>query len=78
MTKMVTHIKILHENMFLINIQLLKLFKHFRKYIFNNVITNLSFMDFLFHVPFFCTAAGAVAEILTVCLVNIEFREQKS
>jgi hypothetical protein len=23
-------------------------------------------MDFLFHVPFFCTAAGAVAEIRTV------------
>jgi hypothetical protein len=34
-------------------------------------------MDFLFHVPFFCTAAGAVAEIQTVCLVNIEFCEQK-
>jgi hypothetical protein len=32
-------------------------------------------MDFLFHVPFFCTAAGAVAE--TVCFVNIEFREQQ-
>jgi hypothetical protein len=25
-------------------------------------------MNFLFHVPFFCTAAGAVAEILTVFL----------
>jgi hypothetical protein len=34
-------------------------------------------MDFLFHVPFFCTAAGAVAEIQTVCLVNIEFHERK-
>jgi hypothetical protein len=34
-------------------------------------------MDFSFHVPFFCTAAGAVAEIQTVCLVNIEFRERK-
>jgi hypothetical protein len=34
-------------------------------------------MDFLFHVPFFCTAAAAVADILTVCLVNIEFRERK-
>jgi hypothetical protein len=32
-------------------------------------------MDFLFHVPFFCTAAGAVAKIQTVCFVNIEFRE---
>jgi hypothetical protein len=31
-------------------------------------------MDFLFHVPFFCTAAAAaVADILTVCLVTIEF-----
>jgi hypothetical protein len=34
-------------------------------------------MDFLFHVPFFCTAAGAVAEIQTVCFVNIELRERK-
>jgi hypothetical protein len=34
-------------------------------------------MDFLFHVPFFCTAAGTVAEIQTVCYVNIEFRERK-
>jgi hypothetical protein len=34
-------------------------------------------MDFLFHIPFFCTAAGAVAEIQTVCFVNIEFRESK-
>jgi hypothetical protein len=34
-------------------------------------------MDFLFHVPFFCTAGGAVAEIQTVCFVNIEFREGK-
>jgi hypothetical protein len=34
-------------------------------------------MDFLFHVPFFCTAAAAVAEILTVCFVNIEIRELK-
>jgi hypothetical protein len=30
-------------------------------------------MNFLFHVPFFCTAAGVVADILTVCYVNIEF-----
>jgi hypothetical protein len=35
-------------------------------------------MDFLFHVPFFCTAAaGAVAELQTVCFVNIEFRKRK-
>jgi hypothetical protein len=34
-------------------------------------------MDFLFHVPLFCTAAGAVAEIQTVFSVNIEFRERK-
>jgi hypothetical protein len=39
---------------------------------------NRSFMDFLFHVPFFCTAAAAVAEILSVCYVNIEFREPQS
>jgi hypothetical protein len=32
-------------------------------------------MNFLFHVPFFCTAAEALAEILTFCFVNIEFRE---
>jgi hypothetical protein len=63
--------------MFLINIKLLTFFKHFRKYIFNNVLTDLRFMNFLFHVPFFCTAAGAVAEIQTVCFVNIECRECK-
>jgi hypothetical protein len=34
-------------------------------------------MDFLFHALFFCTAAAVVAEILTVCLVNIKFRERK-
>jgi hypothetical protein len=34
-------------------------------------------MDFLFHVPFFCTAATAVTEILTVLFVNIEFRERQ-
>jgi hypothetical protein len=38
-------------------------------------------MDFLFHVPFFCTAAAAVAEILTRrasrLFVNIEFHERK-
>jgi hypothetical protein len=34
-------------------------------------------MDFLFYVPFFCTAAGAVAEIHTVLFVNIEFHERK-
>jgi hypothetical protein len=38
---------------------------------------NRSFVDFLFHVPFFCTADGVVAEIQTVCFVNIEFREHK-
>jgi hypothetical protein len=39
---------------------------------------NLIFMDFLFHVPFFCTAAAAaVTEILTVLFVNIEFRERQ-
>jgi hypothetical protein len=38
---------------------------------------NLSFIDFLFYVPFFGTAAGAVAEILNICSVNIEFRECK-
>jgi hypothetical protein len=38
---------------------------------------NLSFMDFLFHVPFFCTAVGAVAEIQTVFFVNIEYFERK-
>jgi hypothetical protein len=35
-------------------------------------------MDFLFHIPFFGTAAGAVAEIQTVCFVKIEFHEQKA
>jgi hypothetical protein len=34
-------------------------------------------MVFLFHITFFCTAAAAVAEILTVCFVNIEFGERK-
>jgi hypothetical protein len=34
-------------------------------------------MDFLFYVPFFYTAAAAVAEILTVYFVNIVFRECK-
>jgi hypothetical protein len=33
-------------------------------------------MDFLFYVPFFCTAA-AVTEIQTVCFVNIEFQQRK-
>jgi hypothetical protein len=27
-------------------------------------------VDFLFHLPFFFTASGAVAEILTVCIVK--------
>jgi hypothetical protein len=30
-------------------------------------------MDFLFHVPFFCTDAAVVAEILTVCLYILNF-----
>jgi hypothetical protein len=34
-------------------------------------------MDFLFNVLFLCTAAGAAAEIQTVCFVNIEYREGK-
>jgi hypothetical protein len=37
-------------------------------------------MDFLFYVPFFCTAAtaaAAVTEILNICFVNIEFHERK-
>jgi hypothetical protein len=34
-------------------------------------------MNFLFHVPFFCTAGAAVAEIQTVCFVNIECCERK-
>jgi hypothetical protein len=34
-------------------------------------------MDFLFYVPFFCTAAAAVTEILNVCCVNIELFERK-
>jgi hypothetical protein len=47
-------------------------FKTFYLYIFY-VLMNRSFMDFLFHVPFFCTAAaGAVAEIQTVCFVNMQ------
>jgi hypothetical protein len=29
---------------------------------------NLSFMDFLFYVPFYCTAAAAVTEILNISL----------
>jgi hypothetical protein len=62
--------------MFLINIRLLT-FKHFSNYIFNKVLTNLSFMDFLFHVPFFCPAAAVVTEILNICFVNIEFCQLK-
>jgi hypothetical protein len=83
MTKMVTHSKIvdslyiLHENMQFYILKkyvsdkylTLNFFKHFRKYIFNNVLMNQSFMDFLIYVPFFCTAvAAAVTEILNVCL----------
>jgi hypothetical protein len=37
---------------------------------------NLSFMDFLFYLPFFCTAA-AVTEIFKICFVNVEFFERK-
>jgi hypothetical protein len=63
--------------MFLINIKSLTCYT-FKKYIFSNVFMNLSFMDFLFHVPFFCTAtAAAETDILAVCLVNIEFRESQ-
>jgi hypothetical protein len=73
---MVTHSKIvdplyiLQENMQCLIFKKYVSFKHFRKYIFNNVLTNRSFMDFLFHVPFFCTTADAVAELQTVCFVN--------
>jgi hypothetical protein len=40
---------------------------------------NLSLMDFLFYLPFFCTAAAAAAvtEILNICFVNVEFFERK-
>jgi hypothetical protein len=39
---------------------------------------NILHENMQFHVPFFCTsAAGAVAEIQTVCFVNIEFLERK-
>jgi hypothetical protein len=31
----------------------------------------------IFEIFSFCSAAGAVAEIWTVCFVNIEFRERK-
>jgi hypothetical protein len=56
----------------------LLIFRHFRKYIFNNVLMNLSLMDFLFYLPFFCTAAAAaVTEILNICFVNVEFFERK-
>jgi hypothetical protein len=36
-------------------------------------------MDFLFHVPFFCTAAMLVQLLRyrQFCFVNIEFRERK-
>jgi hypothetical protein len=57
--------------------KLLTFLKHFRKCIFNNVFMNLSFMDFLFYVPFFCTAAAVVNEILNVCFENIEFCKRK-
>jgi hypothetical protein len=34
-------------------------------------------MDFLFNVPFFCTAAAVVTEILNICFINIEFCQLK-
>jgi hypothetical protein len=34
-------------------------------------------MDFLFYVPFFCTAAAVVTEILNICFVNVEVLERK-
>jgi hypothetical protein len=34
-------------------------------------------MDYLFYIPFFCTAAVAVTEILNICFVNVEFFERK-
>jgi hypothetical protein len=34
-------------------------------------------MDFLFYVPFFCTAAAEVTEILNICFVNVEFFDRK-
>jgi hypothetical protein len=34
-------------------------------------------MDYLFYIPFFCTADVAVTEILNVCFVNVEFFERK-
>jgi hypothetical protein len=58
--------------MFLINILS---FKHFRTYIFNNVLTNLRFMNFLFHVfPHCCCCGGWDFDSL---FVDIEFRERK-
>jgi hypothetical protein len=68
MTKMLTHSKIvdplyiLHENFVFkkISFWLLTLGNAY----LINVLMNLSFMDFLFHVPFFCTAAaGEVAKV---------------
>jgi hypothetical protein len=39
---------------------------------------NLSFIDFLFYVPFFCTCTAAAAMLLLRFLfVNIEFRERQ-
>jgi hypothetical protein len=40
------------KSMFLIKFKPFKLFKHFRKYIFNNVLTNQSVMNFFFMFPF--------------------------
>jgi hypothetical protein len=39
---------------------------------------NLSFLDFLFYVPFFCTAAASVTKILNIYFVNVEFLSAKS
>jgi hypothetical protein len=40
--------------------------------------STLSFMDFSFLVPFFCTAAAAVvAEVLTVCFKILSFVSSK-
>jgi hypothetical protein len=70
---MVTHSQIvdpfyiLHENMpfrSLKNMLLINISFYFLNILedtyLSNVLTNLSFMDFLFYVPFFCTAAGVV------------------
>jgi hypothetical protein len=62
--------------MFLLNIKLLT-FKHFRKYIFNIVLTNLIFMDFLFHAPFFLHCCCCDNWDFGGLFLNVEFRERK-